>query len=448
MIKPEELYNKTKMPVDMDLLNSLLEKYKSIPMHELDFSSNSKLADALYNQINLQQSTILQREKLKQDEEKLLSELNQDFINSGRKFSPELHNGMTNPLGIQTGWNTFKSWHLLGTSRIPDDKQIHRFYIGITNNNKYDFAYELYNEFKRASIPFYFKMDIFSEDRPDKIVIYTSTDLLSQTMGVLGNIENRRNDLMMNCISPSIIVGKITDKIGYASEITNSGVSYTQLICDSLADAIKSVMNEYVKGPIKESAKRIYDQKVEEFQKHGYFLESSDKMKIASEVLMEHDPAFKTKILDIFRKNLSNAGIDLNNMCFSKEAKKSIEAEYSPLKNAKIDIFDPNVLNQVITLPNGNTMTIDEYLKRNRIWSLIPLNSTVTLQTIGISMSGSKFIENVIKRASQFNDIEEFFKVYGIIVDRNNSKEKGEEMLSQNLDNIQKDYEEDIHMSR
>ena len=40
MIKPEELYNKTKMPVDMTLLNSLLEKYKSISMHKLDFSLN------------------------------------------------------------------------------------------------------------------------------------------------------------------------------------------------------------------------------------------------------------------------------------------------------------------------------------------------------------------------------------------------------------------------
>ena len=150
----------------------------------------------------------------------------------------------------------------------------------------------------------------------------------------------------------------------------------------------------------------------------------------------------------IVRKNLSNAGIDLNNMCFSKQAKKEIEKQYNPIENNKIDIFDPNILNQIITLPNGNTMTIDEYLKRNRVWSLIPLNSTVTLQTIGISMSGSKFIENVIKRASQFNDIQDFFKVYGVIVDRNNSKEKVEEIINQNLDNGQKDYEEDIHMSR
>ena len=448
MIKPEELYNKTKMPVDMTLLNSLLEKYKSISMHKLDFSLNSKLVDSLYNQINQQQSTVLEPKKLKQDEEKLLSELNQDFINSGRNFKPELHNGITNPLGVQAGWNTFKSWHLLGTSRIPNEEQIHRFYIGITNNNKYDFAYELYNEFKRANIPFYFKMDAFSEDRPDKIVIYTSTSLLSQTMAVLGNIENRRNNLMMSCISPSVIVGKVTDKIGYASEITNSGVSYTQLICNSLADAIKSVMNEYMKGTIKESVKRIYDQKVNELQTHGYFLESSEKMKIAFEVLMEYDPTFKTKLLDIFRSNLSNAGIDLNNMCFSKEGKKEIKKQYNLIENNKIDIFDPDVLNRVITLPNGKIMTIDEYLKINRVWSLIPLNATVMIRNLGISMSGTKFIENVIKRANQFTNIQDLFEFYGVVVDRNNSEKKLEEIIDPNLDDNQKGFEDKNHRHR
>lgn len=429
MIKPEELYNKTKIPVDMDLLNRLLEKYESIPINKIDFSSNSKLSDELYEQINLQQSTTLKNPKLKQDEARLISELNYDFINSGKNFKPELHDGLTNPLAVQPGWCTFKSWHLLATSRIPNKEQLHRFYIGIVNNNKYDFAYELYNEFKRVNIPFYFKTEIFSEDRPDKIVIYTSTNLLSKTMQVLENIENRRPDLMMSCISPSIIVGKVTDKIGYASEIPNSGVSYTQLICNSLADAIKSIMHEYIQGSIKESVKRIYEQRLIEMQRQGHSLDSNKKIKIASEVLMEFDPNFKIKLLDAFRSNLLHSGIDLNNLCFSQEAKKSLDSQYNTSRKTNIDIFDPNILNQIITLPNGKVMTIDEYLERNHVWSLIPLNSIVTLQALGISMSGSKFIENIIKRADKFNDIQEFFKAYDVIINRNNYLENTQENI-------------------
>ena len=459
MIKPEELYNKTKILVDMALLNKLLEKYASIPINELDFSLSadegykntlgySRLSSALYNQINCLQQTTTQNEKLRIDKENFILKVRQDFINSGINFNPELHGGSTNPLTVQPGWYTFKSWNLLGTAKIHNSNQLHRFYIGIASNDKYDFANELYSEFKNTNIPFYFKVDRSLENRPDKIVIYTSTDLLDKTMNVLETIENRRPDLMQRCISPSIIVGKVTDKIGYASEFPSSGVSFTQIICNCLANAIESTINEYIKGSINPSIKKIYDEKVLELQKRGYFLEINGKKKIATDVLMKYDSDFKVKILNSFENNLVNAGIDLNNMCFSKQAKKEIEKQYNPIENNKIDIFAPDVLNRVITLPNGKIMTIDEYLKRNRVWSLIPLNSTVTLQTLGISMSGSKFIENVIKRASQFNDIQDFFKVYGVIVDRNNSKEKVEEMISQNLDNIQKDYEEDIHMSR
>lgn len=460
MIKPEKLYDKTKMPVDIDLLNSLLEKYKSIPIHDLNFSVQqeenyrivmgcSRLSNALYKQINSLEQTNVQNEKLRIDEERFFSKVSQDFINSGKNFNPDLHGGSTNPLTVQPGWYTFKSWNLLGTEKIHNASQLHRFYIGVASNDKYDFANELYSEFKRTNIPFYFKVERSLENRPDKIVIYTSTDLLGKTMNILETIENRRPDLMKNCISPSIIVGKVTDKIGYASEFPSSGVSYTQIICNSLAKAIESTIDEYIKRSLNQSIKKIYDEKIEEVQKQGCILETNGKKKIAVEVLMKYVPDFKIKLLDAFRKNLAQASLDLNNMCFSIEAKKEIEKQYSSLKNKKIDIFDPNILNQVITLPNGNAMTIDEYLKRNRVWSLVPLNATVTLRTLGISMSGTKFIENVIKRASQFNDIQEFFNAYGVIVDRNNVKEKmEEELINQNLDSSQEVYEKNTHMSR
>ena len=164
-------------------------------------------------------------------------------------------------------------------------------------------------------------------------------------------------------------------------------------------------------------------------QRQGHSLDSNKKIKIASEVLMEFDPNFKIKLLDAFRSNLLHSGIDLNNLCFSQEAKKSLDSQYNTSRKTNIDIFDPNILNQIITLPNGKVMTIDEYLERNHVWSLIPLNSIVTLQALGISMSGSKFIENIIKRADKFNDIQEFFKAYDVIINRNNYLENTQENI-------------------
>lgn len=106
MIKPEELYNKTKILVDMALLNKLLEKYASIPINELDFSLSadegykntlgySRLSSALYNQINCLQQTTTQNEKLRIDKENFILKVRQDFINSGINFNPELHGGST-----------------------------------------------------------------------------------------------------------------------------------------------------------------------------------------------------------------------------------------------------------------------------------------------------------------------------------------------------------------
>lgn len=85
------------------------------------------------------------------------------------------------------------------------------------------------------------------DNRPDKVVIYTSTKLLSQTMSVLENVEKRRPDLFQKCTGLSPIVGKVTDNIGYASEIPGQNKSYTQIVCDSFGQALEEIMSEYMK---------------------------------------------------------------------------------------------------------------------------------------------------------------------------------------------------------
>ena len=422
MIKLEEFYDKVKLPINDELLNQLLKKYFSIPLQ------NSNYKEELYNQINKLQKTIVNVEKVKKDERKLISEVNQDFIKAGRPFNPATHNGLENPLGVQTGWMTFKSWNLLGGERIHNDEQIHRLYISISNNDKMDFANELYNEFKRNNIPFYFKVDVYDENRPDKVVIYTSTQLLEKTLIVLDNIAKRRPDLMQNCSSPSIITGKVTAQIGYASELLNQNKgekeseknknkSYTQIVCDAFVDAIKGLTDEYYHhSEITDAIYEMYQKRLEETKQLGINLEDNIKKRIACEILIQHDYNFKLKVLNAFKENIKNTGLIPDNMCFSVEAKRRIQNRVRLTK--KVDIFEPKVLNEIVMLPNGTELTIDEYLKINKVWALVPLDAIVTLGTNGKTMSGKEFIEGIIQRAGYYNNLDEMLKDYHVTINK------------------------------
>ena len=452
MIKLEEFYDKVKLPVNEELLNKLLEKYFSIPLQNKDYH------EELYNEINKLQKTTVNEEKLKKEQEKLISEINQDFIKAGKPFNPATHDGLTNPLGEQTGWNTFKSWNLLGGERIHHNEQVHRLYISVSSNDRIDFTNELYDEFKRNSIPFYFKVDIDNNDRPDKVVIYTSTQLLEKTLEVLDNIEKRRPDLTRNCNSPSIITGKVTDKIGYASELINqnkeqnesqkiASKSYTQIICNSFVDAIKNLTEEYYyHSKISDIMYEMYQKRLEEVRQLGINLEDSIKKRIACEILMQYDYDFKIKVLNAFRENIKNAGLDPNNMCFSIEAKRQIQNRVRITR--KVDMFDPKVLNEVIILPNGTEITIDEYLKNNNVWARIPLDAIVTLGTNGKTMSGKEFIEGIIQRAGYHNNLDEMFKAYHVTINRNvkknistSQKKETKEQIEEIKFKDDKDYE-------
>ena len=319
----EEFYNKVKLPISEELLKQLLEKFFSIPLHKTNYQ------DELYTQINRLEKTIIDKEKIKQEKAIFLQKLNQDFINAGRPFNPATHEGLTNPLGVQAGWLTFKSWNLLGGEKIHANDQIHRLYINVPSNDRMAFANALYDEFKRNNTPFYFKVEYFDEDRPDKVVIYTSTQLLEKTLVVLDNMAKRRPDLINNCKSPSIITGKVTDKIGYASEVQISeakGKSYTEIICEAFVSAIETTLDEYrQRSSISDAIYEIHQSKLQEARAQGIVLDEKIRRRIASEVLSKNEPNFNRKLLIAFRANIQKMGLDPDNMCFSKEAKYQIQ---------------------------------------------------------------------------------------------------------------------------
>ena len=258
------------------------------------------------------------------------------------------------------------------------------------------------------------------DNRPDKVVIYTSTKLLSQTMSVLENVEKRRPDLFQKCTGLSPIVGKVTDNIGYASEIPGQNKSYTQIVCDSFGQALEETMSEYMKKNIPLTIKQEYDKRLKEMMQKGYKIEFGGKQKIAIETLYSHIPSFKKDVLNKFRFCLSNNDINLNNICFNNKSKKEIETMYGTQKN---DILNPEVLNRIITLPNGKKMTILQYYKVNNLEYWVPFEAKVTFKS-GRTVSGREFLSEAVDRLEKYNTWEELVLHNNIMIERHPNREQ------------------------
>ena len=411
MVKPNNLYEATKLPANEELLNNLLSKYFSISYKEMN-NESAELKNLLYTKINLYSTNdgnIINKDDLN----KFLNEINKDYINAGSLYKPSEHNGNRNPLGGMPGWNTFKSWYLLGTDKISSKDISHRFYFGISNSKLYEFANVLYDNLKNANIPFNFKTDVNNGiQRTDKLVLYTTTPLLEQTMSVIEKVKRDRPDLLSYCSEPSIIVGKYDDKIGYASEDTSQNNSYTELMCESFISSIENSLKTYTHNNPNSQIKLKYQQKIQEYIKNGKNVELDNiKNRILLNILINNDVTFKQLLLSEFRKELLNKGIDLENVCFNKKVKQEVEKTYG-----KSDV------NNIITLPNGKTMTQDEYLKVNNVLYWIPSTCVVTLKN-GEKLTGEEFVKWVLFMANKFNSFQELFEFYVEKVDRNVLKE-------------------------
>lgn len=338
MIKSTELYDKVRIEYNYNFLNIMIDKYMSIKYSDMS-NELRKVSNLLYNQINYYAKD-KNFDFNKEDLNSLLREINYDFINAGKPFDPSLHNGITNPLGVMTGWNTFKSWDLIGTEKISSKDMAHRFYIGISNDKMYELAHLLYKEFKTANIPFYFKTEISKEiQRTDNIVIYTSTKYLEQTLNVLDYISNSRPDLMAKCSPTSILAGKLTDKIGYASENPQASDSYTSMMCSSFIDAVNDSLIIYLQNNPNRNLINQYKQKIDYLTKNGKNLSRPDvRNRIFFDILLNNEPNFKKILFNNYGQKLQALNIDLNNICFNKDVKKQIE-----------DITNFTTQNQVIT---------------------------------------------------------------------------------------------------
>lgn len=114
MIKPEELYEKTKIPADEKMLDTLMQLFFNIPFDELNYNENrlisfkfandiSRISSEMYSKINAFKNGQVNELKFNSESNLFIEKLKIDFNNSGRPFDPALHNGTRNPINVQIG---------------------------------------------------------------------------------------------------------------------------------------------------------------------------------------------------------------------------------------------------------------------------------------------------------------------------------------------------------
>ncbi len=326
------LYDNIKLPMDMNLLDLITKKYMQISYNEvkgLVLGGNKSMSDLLYSKINDEDKMQLSIDENEKNE--FFGKIAIDYEN--------FHPTANYPVTADQGWYHFKSWQIFGTEKIKSSDQLHRFYCGVTNDKMYEFTNVLYEKFKNQGIPFYFKTMRLNSGRVDNVVIYTSTKLLEKTIDVIDSIQIERPDLINTFREPSILVGKYSDKIGYAEEVPGISMSYTDCICTLFTRTLGQCLHEYAKNNPDSSIKLAYKNKVSaQFSKYGepeteYSKEMAKQRILYS--LLENDMGFKEFLLRNVRNNLSLAGIDPDNICFSNEVKKEVENLYGIQEQAK-----------------------------------------------------------------------------------------------------------------
>ncbi len=407
MISADQLYKKTKLPMNDELIHQILQCYLDISRTEMmGFSDINTL---IYQKINLidTKETHAFNEKKRRD---FCEKVNRDYMESGN-IKRNKYGAIIDPTERMPGWKIFRSWDLLGTKDLPPNAIAHRFYIAAKPEVVHELCSEFYDKFKEAKIPFYFKYDESEKrTRRDKVVVYTSNEFFQQTYDIVTKLMNERSDLANECYDPSIIMGKLGNKIGYAMKDTSSSSSYTSTICQSFADALSPSIQDFLKRnphiSVIENNHEILAK--DYYKKDMIYSEEKVKTRILVNMFLKIYPSYKSLLYNKIRSELTKNGINLDSICFNEKVKQELEEVYKKEKANKA---------KGIRLPNGKTMTKQEYLEKNNVEYWVPLTAKVTLRN-GTVMTGEEFIKEALKVAKNFNTFQELMFTYADRVDR------------------------------
>ena len=314
MVTKDNLYETTKIALNDSLLEKIMNLYFSISKQEMN--SFSDVDTLLYRKLNIVSDSL---DKENETDKNLYFHQITATLNEEDKKS----------IVKSSGWYTFQSWHLLGTEKFHHGDIAHRFYIGMRAHNVYAFLSLLYNKFKEASIPFYFKCnrDLNYISRRDNIVIYTNNDYLEKTLLLLQQLGVKYHDMVADCYGPSELMGKINSWLGYATEYRNHQSSYTSDFCKIFAKVLQDQVKVFVKKyAMKEINTPEGIKKIAEFYPDLMtFNEINIKTRLLARMFYQTDPDFKKRLFEALKKQYILKGINVENICFDYHIKSELE---------------------------------------------------------------------------------------------------------------------------
>ena len=312
----QEFQNKVCLPATDDLLNKLLSAYCNNPENE---KSLQDLHTDLYKSINItnckNKGTIN----------------NQDRDNWRKYLLSEVNNAnfqiVKPPAKIQIGWFTYQSWKLIGGEKFHSTDIAHRFYICMNASKIHKFSQALYEKYKTNKIPFYFKISAEAEQgRKDNVVIYTTNKYFADNVRILNELEKEQSECFKTCEEPSLLVGKMTNHIGYASEPSDTQESYTGIICKILEQAIENTINKMILWyPTLKINFKGQQFSLEEFYSNNL---TWDKRKSHAHYLtkfMIEDSKFSKWLFSEIRNLMVQNNVDINNICCNKNVFKNLQ---------------------------------------------------------------------------------------------------------------------------
>ena len=108
------------------------------------------------------------------------------------------------------------------------------------------------------------------------------------------------------------------------------------------------------------------------------------------------NPNFKKDLLENLKRVALTYGINPQNICSNLEIANEITKYYG-----------------LINLPNGKTLSKEEYIQEFNIDEILPEGSIITLRN-GKVMNRDEFINGILERANKFANFDDLLNYYGV----------------------------------
>lgn len=240
---------------------------------------------------------------------KFVDEIDSDYRKTGLNLG-------VHPLINQIGWLSVRS-HDVGRPGYKSDDIDCRLYICLASKDIHKFSSYLYEKYKKADIPFYFKIarnELLN--RKDNMVIYSSSNNLGKNLDILKELEEEHSDIISRCEEPSLIVSKVNSWIGYADNLKRDDhLSFSSAVCKAFSDGIEKAVIKY-----------LNDNPGEYFRYKDNMVKSSDYLLSKVE--------YGNKVFSLFKENYNNS--DFKNYVY--RAIMSCIDEIEPMSNSNFHI--------------------------------------------------------------------------------------------------------------